>query len=53
MSLVGTAGKHSLGRGRKSHVEAEPKGTRFSWDEEAAPGRVRLWLTGVLAGREP
>lgn len=53
MSLVGTAGKHSLGRGRKSRVEAEPKGKRFSWDGEAAPGRVRLWLLGVLIGRGP
>lgn len=42
MSLVGAAGKLSLGRGRKKQVEAAPEGTRSSWDREEAPGRVRL-----------
>lgn len=43
MSLVGTAGKHSLGRDRKSHVEAEPKG-------HDPPGLERQYQAGSGCG---
>lgn len=50
-SLVGAAGKLSLGRDRKSQVEAKPEGHVFLPGWGAGPGGIGLQPVGVSDGR--